>query len=115
MMRAPASRTLAMSSAWRGRSRMQTTRSASSRLLGLGERLEILLRRLVEIDHVAELAADGDLVHIDVGRVQEPARLRHGDDGQRVRAALRGDRGAFERIERDVDLGPWPVPTFSPI
>jgi hypothetical protein len=35
MMRAPASRTRAISSEWRGRSRMQTTRSAISTFLAM--------------------------------------------------------------------------------
>ena len=51
MMRAPASRTLAISSAWRGRSRMQTTRSATSTFLALARSARFCRRRLVEIDH----------------------------------------------------------------
>ena len=106
MMRAPAARTLAISSAWRGRSRMQTTRSAISRLLGLRQVFQVVGRRLVEIDEVVgQSAADRDLVHVDVGRVEEPAGIGHGQHRQRVGAALGGDRRAFERIERDVDLG----------
>ena len=74
--------------------------------LGLGEILEVLGRLGVEIDRVAEARADGDLVHVDVGRVEEAARFRHGDDRERVLPALGGDGRALERIERDVDLGP---------
>ncbi len=86
---------------------MQTTRSETSRLGRLGERGEVLGRRVVEVDHaVGQSAADRDLVHVDVGRVEEAALLRHRDDGQRVGQPLGGDRGAFQRIERDVDLGP---------
>ncbi len=103
-MRAPASRTLAISSAWRGRSRMQTTRSATSACLALARLLQVGRRRLVEVDDaLGQAGADRDLVHVDVGRVEEAAGLGHGDDGERVRAALGGDRRAFERIERDVD------------
>ena len=58
----------------------------------------------VEIDHpVGQAGADRDLVHVGVGRIEEAAGLRHGDDGERVRAALGGDRRALQRIERDVD------------
>ncbi len=75
-------------------------------LLGLGEVGEVLGRRLVEIDDaLGQAAADGDLVHVDVGRIEEAAVLGHGDDGQRIGQALGGDGRALERIERDVDLG----------
>ena len=71
-MRAPASRTLAISSAWRGRSRMQTTRSATSDFFACARFFEIGRRRLVEIDEiVGQAAADRDLVHVDVGRVEK--------------------------------------------
>ena len=106
MMRAPASRTLAISSAWRGRSRMQTTRSATSTFLALARSARFCAGRLVEIDDaVGQAAADRDLVHVDVGRIEEAAMLGHRHDGQRIGQALGGDGGAFQRIERDVDLG----------
>ena len=74
-------------------------------LLGLREVLQVGGRRLVEIDDaVRQAAADRDLVHVDVGRVEETAGIGHGHHGERVGAALGGDRRAFERIERDVDL-----------
>ena len=57
------------------------------------------------IDAGRQAAADSDLVHVGVGRVEEAAVRRHGDAGDRVRAALGADRGALERIEGDVDLG----------
>jgi hypothetical protein len=37
--------------------------------------------------------------------VQHRAARAHGDDGQRVGHVLGGQRGAFQRVERDVDLG----------
>ena len=62
--------------------------------------------RFVEIDETfGQAAANGDLVHVDIGRVEEAAVIGHGHHGQRIGEALGGDRGAFERIERDVDLG----------
>ena len=48
-------------------------------------------------------AADGDLVHIGVGRVQQRAGLGHRHHRQRIGHRLGRQRGAFQRIERDVD------------
>ena len=61
--------------------------------------------------------ADRDLVHIDVGRVEQPALLGDREHRERVGPGLGADRRAFERIERDVDLraGALRVPTFSPM
>ena len=76
-------------------------------ILGPGQIGEVLARRGVDVDHLlGQAAADRDLVHVGVGRVEEAAGAGHRDAGDRVRAAGRGDRGALERIERDVDLGP---------
>ena len=72
--------------------------------LGLGEARDILLRRAVEIDGVLGIAAaDRDLVHIGVGRMQQAAPLRHRHAGDRVGHRLGAQRRAFQRIERDVD------------
>ncbi len=94
-----------ISSAWRGRSRMQTTRSATSTFLALARSFRfsagVLSRSTMPSGRPP---TDGDLVHVDVGRVEEAAVLGHGDDGQRIGQALGGDGRALERIERDVDL-----------
>src|SRR5471030_2230139 len=75
-------------------------------LLGLGEISEILQWRLVEVDDaLGQAAADGDLVHVDVGRIEEPAILGHRHDREPIGQSLGGDGGALERIESDVDLG----------
>ena len=51
----------------------------------LAKAAEILRRLLVEIDQIiGQAAADRDLVHVDVGRVEEAALLRHRDDRKRV-------------------------------
>ena len=106
-MRAPALRTAAISSWWRGRSRIRTTRSSIGEALGLGQPGEIHGRRVAQLDDARRQAgADGDLVHVGVGRVEEAAMRRHGDAGDGVGPALGADRGALERIEGDVDLGP---------
>ena len=74
--------------------------------LGGGDRRDILGRRLVEIDHALGIArADRDLVHVDVGRVEQPALFGDRQHREAVRPGLGADRGALQRIERDVDLG----------
>ena len=51
--------------------------------LRLGQRLHILRRVGIEVDGpVGIAAANRDLVHVCVGRVQKRARLRHGHHGQ---------------------------------
>ncbi len=72
--------------------------------LGGGERLHVFGGRLVEIDHAIGIArADRDLVHIDVGRVEQAAVFGNRQYRERVGAGFGGDGGAFERVERDVD------------
>ena len=72
-------------------------------LLGLGKFAQVLADRCVEIDHaVGQTAADGDLVHVDVRRVQEIAVFGQCHDGERAGAALGGECGAFQRIDGDV-------------
>ena len=74
--------------------------------LGSGHRHDVLGRGLGEIDDALGIArANRELVHIDVGRVQEAALFRRRQHGERVRPGLGGNRGALERIKRDVDLG----------
>ena len=80
-------------------------------LFGARKVLQILSRRRVEIDDtVGQPAADRDLIHIHVRRVEKAAIIGHRQDGERVGAALGGDRRAFERVERDVDFRPLPRP-----
>ena len=68
--------------------------------------LDVFGRALGEVDDPFGIAwADRQLVHIDVGRVEQVAFLGHGQHGERIGSGLGGDRGAFQRIERDVDLG----------
>ena len=72
-------------------------------LLGAREVAQVLEHGGVEVDDVGRQAgADGDLVHVDVGRVQEVAALGQRHDGERVRTGLGGQRGAFERVDGDV-------------
>ena len=67
---------------------------------------QIGFHRIVEVDDTfRQSAAHRDLVHVDVGGMEEIAALgqRHGGDG--VGAALGGQRGALQRIDGDVHLG----------
>ncbi len=75
-------------------------------VLRLGDALEVLGRRHVDVDRVGCLGADGDLVHVQRGTGEEhrPA-LRDGDDRDRVRHAERREPRSLERVDRDVDLG----------
>ena len=108
---APVLRTAAIRSAWRGRSRISAVMSAGCHALGLGEIADVLLRRRVEIDHALGIAgADRDLVHVDVGRVEQRAALGHRHGGDRARHVLGAQRRAFERIDRDIDLRPGLAP-----
>ena len=47
---------------------------------------------------------DGDLLHVDVGGVEEPALIGERDDGHAIGRALGDDLGAFQRIDRDIHL-----------
>lgn len=75
--------------------------------LRLGKRVQIFGRRCVEIDDAFGIAwANGDFVHVHVGRVEQAALLGDRKDRQRVRHRFRADGRAFERIDRDIDFRP---------
>ena len=103
---APALRQLRMISAWRGRSRMLTVISLAPHALGDRERPDIVAGIAVEIDRAFRISrTDGDLVHVNVGRMQERTGRRHGDDGDRARHVLGAKRRAFERRDAEIDAG----------
>ena len=75
-------------------------------LLGLGDPADVLLRRQADVDDVGRLGAGGELLHVeDRRRVEHRAALGDGDHRDRVVHALGGERGAVDRVDRDVDLG----------
>ena len=75
-------------------------------VLGPGQVLQVLRGARLEVHQaVRQTAADCDLVHVGVGRVEETALAGDRQAGDRVGAAGRGDRGALQRVERDVDSG----------
>ena len=74
--------------------------------LGAGQRFDAFAGGHVERYHIGVIArANRQLVHIGVGRVQHRAAWAHGDHGQRIGHVLGGQRGAFERVQRDVHAG----------
>ncbi len=76
-----------------------------SHALGLGEPLDVVGRRRVEVDHAFLVAgADRDLLHVDVGRMQQRAAIGHRHGRDRARHVLGAQRGAFERVDGDIDL-----------
>ena len=74
--------------------------------LGGGETVDVVGRRLGQVDRARGVTRpDRDLVHVDVGGVEQPALLGNRQHRERVGAGLGGDRRSFERVERDVDPG----------
>ena len=75
--------------------------------LGLREPCDVFAGWQIEIDQVLRIAGpDGDLLHVDVGRIEQRAAFRHRHGGDRARHVLGAERGALEWIDRDVDLRP---------
>ena len=72
----------------------------------LGQGLEVLGGRLVDVDRAPAPGPDGDLLHVDAGPgVEHGAPLGDGDDRQRPAAAEGGGRGAVDGVDGDVGLG----------
>ncbi len=70
----------------------------------LRDRAQVEAHRRVEIDDVARARPDDELLHVDVGRVQQAAVLGRRQHGQRIGRTGRAQVGALERIDGDVDL-----------
>ena len=70
----------------------------------VGDDLQVLLHRPIEVDLALRRCADDELLHVCVRRVEEAAALGRGEDRDRVRAALRDGVRALERIDRDIDF-----------
>ena len=74
--------------------------------LGLGEATDVVGRGGVEIDHALGIAGTNrELLHVDVGGMQQGAAIGHRHGRDRARHVLGAQRGAFERVNGDVDLG----------
>ena len=78
---------------------------ARGHALGLCERVDVVAWIGIKVDDAFGItAADCDLVHVGVGGVEQAATFGDCDDGERVCHRFGGQRGAFKRVERDVDL-----------
>ena len=75
-------------------------------VLGLGDRVDVLGHRLADVDDVGGLGAGDELLHVEHGRRVEH-RVPRGDGHHRdgVVHALGRQRGAVDRVDRDVALG----------
>ena len=77
---------------------------AGRHALGGSHGLHIFGWAFGQIDNAVGIAgANGDLVHVHVRRVEQPAFFGNRQHGQRVGAGLGGDGGAFQWIQRDID------------
>ena len=73
----------------------------------LGHRFEVGLHRRVDVDHVGRRRTHRDLVHVDArAGVEHRAPLGDRDHRDRVVATERRERGAVDRVDRDVARGP---------
>ncbi|MCS7006982.1 MAG: hypothetical protein NZL88_05455 [Gaiellaceae bacterium] len=78
--------------------------------LRLGDPLEVLRRRRLDVDCLCGFRADRDLVHVERGaREEHRPPLRNGDDRDRSRHAESGQPRPLEGVDGDVDLRPRPV------
>ena len=71
----------------------------------VGDAVQVLCRGGADVDVAAGDRPDAQLLEVRVGRVEQPAAFRRGEDGDRVGEAHRDEVGALERIDGDVDLG----------
>ena len=102
---APVERTPWMMSAWRGRSSTSTVIAEASTPLALASRRTLSAGDASSSTTPFWIArADRDLLHVDVGRVQQRAAIGHRHGRDRARHVLGAQRGAFERIDGDIDL-----------
>jgi hypothetical protein len=66
---------------------------------------DIVRRARIELDYAfLKTGADRDFLHVDVGRVQQRATIGHRHRGDCTRHVLGAKRGAFQRVDSDVDL-----------
>ena len=69
-----------------------------------GNGFEIVPRRRVEIDGFLRAGTDHQLLHVQIGRVQQTAAVRGRQHRNRVRRTGRTQVRALERIDGDIDL-----------
>ncbi len=78
---------------------------ADRRALALGDQLDRLAERPVEVEQVGDLRRAGHLLHVHARPgIEHRAAARQRDHRQRARHPVRGERRALQRIDGDVDL-----------
>src|SRR5438105_6624925 len=70
----------------------------------LGDLIQILLHRFLETYEVGRSRADDDLVHVDIGCVEEAPFFRGRENGDRIRGAGRAEIRSFQWVNSNVDL-----------
>jgi len=65
---------------------------------------QVLAHRGIQIDQVLGARPDDQLLHVEVGRMQQAALVRGCEHGDRVGGAGGAQVRAFERIDGDIDL-----------
>ena len=103
-MRAPVARMSAISFSWRGRSSTTTVSSSTCRPSARGDRPQVLAHRRVDVDEVLGAGADDQLLHVEIGRVQQAAFVGRGQHRDGIGRAGGAQVRALERIDGDVDL-----------
>ena len=68
------------------------------------DRLQVVLHRSVQVDLPASGRTDDDLVHVDVGGVEQAAALGGGEHRHRVRSPGGAEIRPLQRVDREVDL-----------
>ena len=107
LIRAPVARISSASCSCRGRSSSTTATSSGLTALGLGHLVDVLGHRVADVDDVGGLGAGDQLLHVEDGRrVVHRAAGRDGEDGDGVGHPLGGQRGAVDRVDGHVALGP---------
>ena len=84
--------------------------------LRAGHGAQVLRDGALDVDDVGGLGPDGELLHVEHrGRVEHRPALGHGEHGEGVGHALGHERGAVDRVDRDVALGAVAVAHLLPV
>ena len=121
LIRAPAARTSAMRSSWRGRSRMTTVMSLTFRRSASAIRPRFSVGLNADIDLARRDRPDAQLLEVRVGGMGQAAGFRGGEDRDRARLAVGHEVRALQRIDRDVHprhvvaIGAGPPDAFADV
>ena len=69
-----------------------------------GNRLQVVGNRRVDVDRVLRGRRDDELLHVEIGRMEEPAAFGGGEHRDRAGRSRGAQVRALERIDGDVDL-----------